>query len=66
MGDWQIVLWSVDPKDYTLEDPLRLAERLDRAAIGPDDVVLLHDTMPATVEGLGKHLATALSRRHDR
>ncbi len=55
-GDWQIVLWSVDPKDYADVTVEELIDRLEQSQIGDRDIVLLHDTMPSTSSGLDAFL----------
>ncbi len=57
-GDWQIVLWSVDPKDYLLNQADVLSDRLSHAAITARDIVLLHDTGAVTAQGLELYLTS--------
>lgn len=52
MGDWQIVLWSVDPKDYAANSPLEILAHLQQSQLTERDIVLLHDTAKATVLAL--------------
>lgn len=56
--DWKIVLWSVDPKDYAIDCPSELTDRLFASKIAHPDIVLLHDTSSATAVGLEHYLAT--------
>jgi peptidoglycan/xylan/chitin deacetylase (PgdA/CDA1 family) len=57
--DWQVVLWSVDPKDYAAAEPAAIVAHLDAARLTPRDIVLLHDTGVSTAAALARHLARA-------
>ena len=44
-----LIKWSVDPEDWKLRDTERdVAAVLDK--VGPGDIILMHDTIPATVD----------------
>jgi len=58
LGDWQVVLWSVDPKDYALDSAQEIFARLEQSQLTDHDIVLLHDTAAATVTALASFLAT--------
>ena len=57
----QVMLWNVDPKDYLAESITTVSDRLRHATLRAGDVVLLHDTIPATAHGLAGIL-TVVSR----
>ncbi len=48
MEPHHVVGWSVRSLDTVIKNRERLSRRLDKA--GPGDIVLLHDTLPATLE----------------
>jgi peptidoglycan/xylan/chitin deacetylase (PgdA/CDA1 family) len=52
----QVMLWNVDPKDYAAESAAAVEARLRRLAPSTGDVVLLHDTIPTTVDALPRIL----------
>ncbi len=58
VGDWQIVLWSVDPKDYAAVTAEAVIDHLHQARITERDIVLLHDTAAPTAQALESYLAT--------
>ncbi len=57
-------LWSIDPRDFELRSPVRIAQRV-LGAVRPGAIVLLHDggtNRWATVQALPRILS-ALDRR---
>jgi peptidoglycan-N-acetylglucosamine deacetylase len=44
-GGWQVVVWSVDPRDYSAPGPAEIARRV-LAEAHPGAIVLLHDGSP--------------------
>jgi peptidoglycan/xylan/chitin deacetylase (PgdA/CDA1 family) len=47
-----VVLWNVDPKDYSCRSPLEVRAWFNRRPLGGGDVVLLHDSLPYAAEML--------------
>jgi peptidoglycan/xylan/chitin deacetylase (PgdA/CDA1 family) len=41
-----VVLWNVDPKDYSCQSPQEVRDWFDRHPLGGGDLVLLHDNVP--------------------
>lgn len=56
---WVIALWSLDPRDYEVHDPLAIAERCSPSRVAPGEVILLHEGRPGTLEALPR-VITAL------
>jgi peptidoglycan/xylan/chitin deacetylase (PgdA/CDA1 family) len=52
MARHEVVLWSVDPKDYAAPDVEAVVDHLTRSTLTPRDIVLLHDTSRATADAL--------------
>jgi peptidoglycan/xylan/chitin deacetylase (PgdA/CDA1 family) len=47
-----VALWSVDSCDYSVRDPVTLAERCSPSSIGPGEVVLFHEGQDWTLAAL--------------
>jgi peptidoglycan/xylan/chitin deacetylase (PgdA/CDA1 family) len=60
-----VVLWNIDPKDYTLESADELAAWFAGHPLQGGDIVLLHDRMPHAVRVLPEVIAAARRRGLD-
>lgn len=58
----RIVLWSADPKDYLIGNSDEVADRVQAVASNERDIVLLHDTNPATVAAFGMSMLPPADR----
>jgi peptidoglycan/xylan/chitin deacetylase (PgdA/CDA1 family)/glycosyltransferase involved in cell wall biosynthesis len=58
----QIVLWNVDPKDYSLDSPAALADRFRAHPLQSGDIVLLHDNHPYAAAVLPEVIREARER----
>jgi peptidoglycan/xylan/chitin deacetylase (PgdA/CDA1 family) len=54
-----IALWSLDPRDYEVQDPLTLAARCSPSRVTPGEIILLHEHKPWTLAALPR-IITAL------
>jgi peptidoglycan/xylan/chitin deacetylase (PgdA/CDA1 family) len=57
-ADLPVVLWNRDPKDFAAGDKEQLRAWFMDNPPGPGDIVLLHDTVPATPEVLEELIRT--------
>jgi len=53
LGGYTVAMWSVDPCDYEIKDPVALAARCAPGSnVGPGDVILLHEGQQWTLDAL--------------
>jgi peptidoglycan/xylan/chitin deacetylase (PgdA/CDA1 family) len=58
----QVVLWSVDPKDYQCGSAAELSLRLAATPVNAGDIVLMHDRLPYAAEALPHWIAQVRAR----
>jgi len=53
-----IVFWSVDPKDFEVKKPIIIWNRLLQYKYKGGEIILLHDTVDATIDIIGEFIDT--------